>query len=321
MKKIIAVVVTFNRGKLLLRCLSSIFQQTEHVDSIIIIDNASTDGTENLLSGQNIISGTDNINFAANSKISHEINETSITYVRLAKNVGGAGGFEYGVRLARRLQADFVWLMDDDGYPEAECLEKLLEYSDRYHYILPISLDTTDNNELTWYIKNKKGRRIKKYSALKEHFPEDIMPSAVPFNGLLLSRKIIDTVGFPKGEMFIWGDDFEHQYRCLKQGFEIVTLLDAKFYHPADKAEHFRIFFGLIPINYSESKLHFTCLIRNSTFNYWNYLGKHRIIIKYLMYTWFFIVSRKMDIFGYKHYLRCVWDGIKGRFDRHKKYI
>jgi len=44
-----AVVVTYNRKKLLLECLEAIRRQTRPVQGIYLIDNASTDGTPKLL--------------------------------------------------------------------------------------------------------------------------------------------------------------------------------------------------------------------------------------------------------------------------------
>ena len=44
--KIVAVVVTYNRKKLLLECLNALFGQTNPLDEIVVLDNASTDGTK-----------------------------------------------------------------------------------------------------------------------------------------------------------------------------------------------------------------------------------------------------------------------------------
>ena len=44
----------------------------------------------------------------------------------LADNRGGAGGFHDGLAWAIERGADLVWLMDDDGLPEPDCLERLL---------------------------------------------------------------------------------------------------------------------------------------------------------------------------------------------------
>lgn len=41
-------------------------------------------------------------------------------------NLGGAGGFHYGMRWAVEANYDYLWVMDDDCFPKTDALEKLL---------------------------------------------------------------------------------------------------------------------------------------------------------------------------------------------------
>ncbi len=94
---IIAVVVTYNRMELLkrnIRCL----QQNKPISSIVIVNNGSTDGTTEWLAAQEGLT---------------VINQT---------NVGGAGGFYTGIQYAYQAGADWIWCMDDDVFPRADCL-------------------------------------------------------------------------------------------------------------------------------------------------------------------------------------------------------
>ena len=102
---IIAVVVTYNRMELLkrnIRCL----QQNKPISSIVIVNNGSTDGTTEWLAAQEGLT---------------VINQT---------NVGGAGGFYTGIQYAYQAGADWIWCMDDDVFPRADCLEQLLPYTE-----------------------------------------------------------------------------------------------------------------------------------------------------------------------------------------------
>jgi len=297
------VVVTYNRKQLLLRCLGFLFSQTVPLDRIYIIDNASTDGTYSYL-------------------LQHDIPTKDIVrYCRLPENSGGSGGFHFGLKEAMKDDPDFVWIMDDDGYPSVNCLEKQLELAGKFDYVMPVSLDVDCPEKLSWFIRKADNKWTRSYIDLRDSFPDGIMYSATPFNGLLMSRNLLNQVGLPKKEMFIWGDEYEHQYRCHKKGFATVTKLDALFFHPRDIGERHYIFFGMIPLKYTKSKLRFTCLIRNSTYNYWNYKGKYLILCKFFIYTWFFLVTKKISLKEYVHYLRCVQDGVLGRFDRHKQFL
>jgi GT2 family glycosyltransferase len=113
-----AVVVTYNRKALLLECLEGIARQTHPVAGVVVVDNASTDGTREALESSGVA------------------DRLRIEYLRLTRNGGGSEGFHYGVREALRsgaggtpgdgARADWLWLMDDDCEPAPTTLADLL---------------------------------------------------------------------------------------------------------------------------------------------------------------------------------------------------
>ena len=105
--KIAAVVVTYNRYSLLTECINALKCQTYSLFDILIIDNASTDGT--------------------GEKLKEFVDQGSIQYFNTGSNIGGAGGFNYGIRTAYELGYDYFWLMDDDTIPSETALEQLLK--------------------------------------------------------------------------------------------------------------------------------------------------------------------------------------------------
>ncbi|MGL5810898.1 MAG: glycosyltransferase, partial [Nocardioides sp.] len=113
-RRVVAVVVTFNRLDLLRRLLGEL-RDIDGVAEILVIDNASTDGTGAWLRDQ-------------------EADGPTIRARTLPTNTGGAGGFHTGVEWAMRRDADLIWLMDDDGRPEASCLDTLLSHDGRYDF-------------------------------------------------------------------------------------------------------------------------------------------------------------------------------------------
>ena len=104
--RIVAVVVTFNRLALLQRLVTRL-RETEGLAEILVVDNASTDGTGEWLAAQ----------------------PAPVRALRLPDNRGGAGGFHAGLEAAVADGADLVWLMDDDGIPEPDCLKVLLDHT------------------------------------------------------------------------------------------------------------------------------------------------------------------------------------------------
>src|SRR5881227_1028098 len=106
-ERVCAVVVTHNRVELLRRCLSALAGQTVPVERVLVIDNASTDGTADVVRDE----------------------FPSVKLVRLEHNVGGAGGFHEGMRRAHEAGFDWIWLMDDDTLASDDALEQLLRAS------------------------------------------------------------------------------------------------------------------------------------------------------------------------------------------------
>ena len=111
-KKIVSVVVTYNRKTWLLKNIEALLAQSRKIDEIIIIDNASTDGTYEFV--KEIV----NVN-------------PCIKYYTLPENTGGSGGFSWGVKKAYEHNADYIWGMDDDAIPMENALENLLNASVR----------------------------------------------------------------------------------------------------------------------------------------------------------------------------------------------
>ena len=105
-KKVVAVVVTYNRKKLLEECINALLMQTYSPLDILIIDNASTDGTNKLVA---------------------EFSNSRVKYVNTGKNLGGAGGFQFGVKEAAKRNYDYLWLMDDDSIPTLGALSTLMD--------------------------------------------------------------------------------------------------------------------------------------------------------------------------------------------------
>ena len=107
-----AVVVTFNRKRLLRNCVMALLNQTLSLDAVIVIDNASTDGTEGLLRESGLL------------------DDARLIYRKLDSNTGGAGGFCEGVKLALESGFDWVWLMDDDAEPANDAFQQLFNDPD-----------------------------------------------------------------------------------------------------------------------------------------------------------------------------------------------
>lgn len=315
------IIVTYNRENDFLRCLNAVLHQTKHSNSVVIVNNASTDNTlQKILEFLELTN--ESIGLSEEKLILLKvINETTVYILNKGKNTGGSGGFYSGLKAAHeQLNSDFYWLMDDDGYPTENCLQMLISEVNDFDYIMPTSIDISDHTRLSWPTRMKNGRKTAIYDDLKASWGK-IMNFVTPFNGILLSRKCVDEVGYINKDFFLWGDEYDHYWRCKEKGFEPVTLLGACFYHPAQKLPLVKIFFGLFSVPYVDSPLRMICLVRNGTYIFRHYKQWYKIPIKWIMYWWLFIITRHGDFDGWKLYKSSVKDGFREDFTRHLKYL
>ena len=235
---ICAVVVTYNRKDMLVKCLKALLRQTHALNAIYIIDSASTDGTLDFLTKERFIKDASTL---ANGSIvgknkmcislkGDEKKHINIHYTRMPKNVGGAGGFYEGVKAAYRNNYDWIWVMDDDVYAENNCLSELFNMYrviENEKNVKPAALacarsyvnGNLANGEvkrinLTDPFKGFYQRRISKEDMCKKYFKIE----GATFEGLMINKKIVSKVGFPDSRFFIYSDDTDYCLRILRLG-------------------------------------------------------------------------------------------------------
>ncbi len=207
-KNITAVIVTHNRLELLKRVISSVKKQTYPVSGIIIVNNDSSDGTEEWLNEQDGIS---------------IINQA---------NTGSSGGQFTGFNAAFERGAEWIWAMDDDVFHRPDCLENLVNgiNENRIHAPLRHNPDGSVfyNDTLVFNLTNPfKGLWVKIIS------PEDldselISATGLTFEGPLFHRSLIEKTGLPEKKFFIFADDTEYFIRAQKNGFQPYIVRNAK---------------------------------------------------------------------------------------------
>ena len=203
MEKTITIVVTYNRLQLLSECINALRNQTHRCDKILVINNGSTDDTENWLRKQR------DVEFISQG------------------NTGSAGGFYTGIKWAYDNGYTWVWCMDDDGYPKEDALEKLLKAHnpDDLCLLNCAVVDKVNKRKLVW--------RTKQYTTLDEIDCELIYGKGHPFNGTLIHRKIIEEAGLPEKKLFLWGEETEYYYRITRKNkFKVATVTSSIHYHP-----------------------------------------------------------------------------------------
>ncbi len=215
-ESVAAVVVTYNRSRLLTECLDALLRQSRAVDKIVLIDNASSDDTPAVLESKGYLT------------------HPKIAYMRLKSNTSGAGGFYEGMKKACELGFDWIWVMDDDAEPHDDALEHM-EPSFSIPNIggvanLTFGLDGLPQIEHRGWLQLRS-------SALRAHRPvcihdlkENLKIDFASFVGLAVHRSAIERVGLPKRELFIKGDDLEYCVRLAALG-PLILVPESKIRH------------------------------------------------------------------------------------------
>lgn len=196
--EIITVVVTFNRKKLLIECLDAILKQRQVIKRIIVIDNASTDGTDELFIDGN------------------RFDNALIFYKKMGANIGGAGGFYEGIKLAYSQNCDWIWIMDDDTIPDIDSLEMLCKSISKVHGNISFLASCVygPNGEVMNVPTISLKETVNGYSDWYRYLSDSLVGiSSATFVSLLINKKAVAEVGFPLQDYFIWGDDSEYTLR------------------------------------------------------------------------------------------------------------
>lgn len=250
---IAAVVVTYNRKGLLVRCLEMLRGQSHALDAIYIVDNCSTDGTcEYLLEKEWIASLPDLQGQVCESHKAISLPAVQgrcvdMRYVAMPENTGGAGGFHEGLKRAVEAGFDWIWLMDDDLEPSPEALSALVEKrqaliaSQARPFLLNslvLSKDHMDDETLAFPLQELSKHGLPKawvyhwrLSQVRDKAPGALYPWACPFNGTFVPAAALAEIGLPNKEFYIKGDEKDFLWRAAKQ-LDLYTVLDSKVYHP-----------------------------------------------------------------------------------------
>ncbi|MBL6080364.1 glycosyltransferase [Belnapia sp. T18] len=201
MAQVCAVVLTYNRKELLGRCLAALAAQTRPCDRIIVLDNASTDGTPAMLET------------AWLGQVEAHV---------LERNIGAAGGFNLMMRLGYQTGADYVWVMDDDVLPEPDALERLLAAAALLaeRQVTPAFLSSVvrapDGQAMNVPEVDRRRNALayENWPDLLEHRLLPVIRTALVSD--LVPRETLERHGLPIAGMFIWGEDTEFTLRVTR---------------------------------------------------------------------------------------------------------
>ena len=198
MKDVAAVIVTYNRKEFLKKCIEALLEQEKKEEcDILVIDNASTDGTK--------------------EEMVRYTQSQQVIYINTGNNLGGAGGFNFGIKEAVKLGYKYIWLMDDDCIVHKDSLKELLEADKKldgnYGFLSSVVL-WKDGTTCKMNKQKIPNNWYEKAPLLKN----SLLPTYhATFVSFFIKRDVIEEIGLPIKEFFIWGDDVEYTNRISKK--------------------------------------------------------------------------------------------------------
>lgn len=215
--KILTAIVTHNRSQLLSRCIDHVHAQTRPSDALVVINNGSTDNTLSMLEERQV-------------------------YVITQANLGSAGGWHRAICLCQEQGFDAVWLMDDDGYPAPDALQRLeqaLQPNVACASSVVVREDCPDHFVFPFPVLDRRGlpvlfalrRKLPTLSDLEPLIRQGCYPFAHLFNGSLVSSDAIRLIGNVNPDFFIFGDEVDYFFRLRSAG-EVISVFLARHLHP-----------------------------------------------------------------------------------------
>ena len=174
-----------------------------------------------------ISSNINNVNIMILEKINKKIE-----VLDLKENLGGAGGFNAGIKLAMQYNHDYIWVMDDDTIVQEDSLNKLVNNSilkkEKISFVCSNVLWTDGSICLMNKPKlHKEWSNDIKYNAIKLE--------STSFVSILINTDCIRNIGYPIKDFFIWGDDYEFTKRATKQFGPGYLITDSLVVHKMNK--------------------------------------------------------------------------------------
>lgn len=221
MNTIGVVLVTFNRLEMLKQALAKFDTQTLSPAYVLVVDNASTDGTREYL-----------------QQWEQQESPYKRQVITAEHNTGGSGGFYMGLAAAQQMEADWIWMSDDDAFPEETALARaedfIREQGDGAQQIAAFCGAVINNG--AYDLEHRRTVVIKGLEFAEEACPEACYKQpyfpldTISYVGIIIHKPYLQSAGLTEKDFFIWFDDTEHSLRLGKYG-KLLCVPGIRIHH------------------------------------------------------------------------------------------
>jgi len=255
-------------------------------------------------------------------------------------NSGSAKGFKDGISEALRLKTDFIWLLDDDNLPEIDALDNLLNYwmhfsdssnknfallsyrPDRKLFKKAIQIGNPNlmlgvkNSFLGFHLFDKIKNRICKEKPISNSNNGFGQVSVAPYGGLFFHSSLVDIIGLPDTNYFLYGDDYDYSYRITKSGGSIFLITNSQIVDLEQsfhlKKENEKLLSNRLIKTNSKDRIFYS--IRNGITFEQNFVTNKLIYVInglfHIILTLFVLVLNPKHLWKYKYYIKGIKDSI-----------
>ena len=217
MNKIGVYICNYNGKDFTIGCINSLYEQSVESFDICVVDNASTDGTVDA-----IVSKFPNVKIIAN-----------------AENLGGAGGFDNGLKDGINKGYEYLVLLDNDVLLDKNLLLNMYEYMESHKDVGIVGakvmiMDMPDTiQDYGDFLDFKKFKERNAYSMEKDtsDLPDVNECDYVPTCCVMVRRGALIDSGTMPADNFIYYDDIELSHKMKLKGWKVCALGCAKVWH------------------------------------------------------------------------------------------
>ncbi len=210
--KLSIIIPNFNGKQFIKTCLDSIRKQDYPFYELIIVDNASSDGS---------------IEY---------INEhyPEFTLIQNKENLGFAAAVNHGIKIS---SSEYVFLLNNDVEIEPDCISNLMECIEKDENIFAVSskmIQYTDRSKmddagdeytiLGWTWKVGDGKSPDLYTTKRETF-------SACAGAALYRKNILDEIGYFDEKFFAYMEDVDISFRARIRGYKCMYCPEAVVYH------------------------------------------------------------------------------------------
>lgn len=207
------VIVTYNSQEWIQKCLGSVLPTIGVEDEILVVDNASPDGT---------------------AEVVEALSLPSVTVIRNAENMGYARAANVGVRAS---QGQYVTLLNPDTEVSPGWLEGLAaRLGEGIGAVGPVSDNIGGDQFVGHYVRP--GIPIADLSSvLQQGYPGQVRSTKLLMGMcLMVPREVLNAVGLLDEGLFLGADDLDFSWRLRMLGYDQVVALDVFVHHAGQKS-------------------------------------------------------------------------------------